>query len=476
MGRAKDVVVTASGENIYLDDTEARLGPIAGIAEQTLLGIDDPRGGERLAFAFVPEEGLDVALALAAVKKALNKLPETFRPQVVTAVTGPLPKTATRKVKRKDVVPLVEAVLAAKAGDAPEAGPALSAVRGAIAAASGEDVRRLSAATDLRADLGFDSLLWVEVQDALEPIYGPLDADALFGCQTVGDVEHLLRTLADAPGGGSAQSGNRQRLSATPAEADDRLRIPSPLVAPLRNVLSVAQRDVYRTLFETDVTGRAYIPHNRPTIVVANHTSHLDVGLVKFALGRYAQRLAPLAAKDYFFEGAPLKVAVVEQLTNLVAIERESGSGVAFEQAKAAVTKGQVVLIFPEGTRRADGTLGDFRPLVGRLSLTCGVDVLPLYLDGAYAALPRGSYRPRARALKVRIGPPLPADAMAKLTAGLSGAEAARQVTGYIREAVRALGDGSLLQVTADGIVRTDAPHDATPLSVSSTQGTRPAG
>lgn len=452
VGRAKDVVVTATGENIYLDDTEARIGPIAHVAEQTLLGVDDPRGGERLAFAYVFEEGADKDAAEAAVRKALNKLPETFRPQVVVVVDGPLPKTATRKVKRKDVVPMVQAILAAKANAAPAEGPALSAVRGAIAAASGDDVKTLTADTDLRSDLGFDSLLWVEVQDALEPIYGEIDADALFACQTIGDVEKLLREQSVASRQGGAIKSERLRLGgARKTDADAPLRIPAPLVAPLRNVLSAAQRDVYRTLFETDVSGRAYIPHNRPTIVVANHTSHLDVGLVKFALGRYGQKLAPLAAKDYFFEGAPLKVAVVEQLTNLVAIERESGSGVAFEQAKDAVQKGQVVLIFPEGTRRAEGTLGEFKPLVGRLSLTCGVDVLPLHLSGAFEALPRGSYRPRARQLRVRIGPPLSAEHMAHLTAHLSGAEAARAATGYIREAVAALRDDNILQLSKDG-------------------------
>ncbi|NOY26064.1 MAG: AMP-binding protein, partial [Oligoflexia bacterium] len=48
VGRAKEVVVTATGENIYLDDVEARLGPIDHVDEYVLVGLDDPRGGERL--------------------------------------------------------------------------------------------------------------------------------------------------------------------------------------------------------------------------------------------------------------------------------------------------------------------------------------------------------------------------------------------------------------------------------------------
>ena len=52
------------------------------------------------------------------------------------------------------------------------------------------------------------------------------------------------------------------------------------------------------------VVGRAFIPHNRNTIVVANHASHLDMGLVRHALGTYGEDIVSLAAQDYFFEGA----------------------------------------------------------------------------------------------------------------------------------------------------------------------------
>ena len=54
VGRAKEVVVTASGENIYLDDVENLLGVIVGIEEYVLVGLDDPRGGERLGCSPVP--------------------------------------------------------------------------------------------------------------------------------------------------------------------------------------------------------------------------------------------------------------------------------------------------------------------------------------------------------------------------------------------------------------------------------------
>jgi long-chain acyl-CoA synthetase len=175
--------------------------------------------------------------------------------------------------------------------------------------------------------------------------------------------------------------------------------------------------------------------------VVANHCSHLDTGLVKFALGPYGQRLRPLAAKDYFFEGNKWKVAFFEELTNLAPIDRESGSGLAFEQARALVERGEVVLIFPEGTRRADGTLGEFKPLVARLAIATGAPVLPMHLEGTFEALPRGKSVPKPRELVARIGAPIEAAELAAEPG--TAAEQARAATAKIRAAVAGLAPGA---------------------------------
>jgi 1-acyl-sn-glycerol-3-phosphate acyltransferase len=172
------------------------------------------------------------------------------------------------------------------------------------------------------------------------------------------------------------------------------------------------------------------------------------MGLVKHALGAWGQGLRPLAAKDYFFEGNPVKVAFFEHLTNLVPVDRETGSGLAFEQAKAVVQQGHVVLIFPEGTRREDGQLGAFKPLVAKLSLATGVDVLPLHLTGCFEAFPRGAGLPRFGApLLARIGPPLPSTELARLTAHLGPVQAARAASEVIRAAVVALAAGQALEL-----------------------------
>jgi long-chain acyl-CoA synthetase len=163
-------------------------------------------------------------------------------------------------------------------------------------------------------------------------------------------------------------------------------------------------------------------------------------------------------------------VAFFTHLTNLVPIDRETGSGLAFEQAREVVQAGHVVLIFPEGTRREDGTLGSFKPLVAKLAMATGVDVLPLYLDGCYEAFPRGASRPRfGRPLTATVGPALPASELQRLTAHLPPVKAARAAADVIRQAVVALREGQALELSRAPSLE-ELARGARPLPSSSSQ------
>jgi long-chain acyl-CoA synthetase len=111
---------------------------------------------------------------------------------------------------------------------------------------------------------------------------------------------------------------------------------------------------------------------------------------------------------------------------------------------------GHTALIFPEGTRREDGTIGAFKPLVARLSLATGVDVLPIWMKGNYQALPRGTLVPnlKARELEAHIGPPLPAAELRRLVAHLPPVQQARTATDLIKRAIIALAEGRMLDLS----------------------------
>jgi 1-acyl-sn-glycerol-3-phosphate acyltransferase len=67
---------------------------------------------------------------------------------------------------------------------------------------------------------------------------------------------------------------------------------------------------------------------------------------------------------------------------------------------------GNVLIIFPEGTRSTTGKLQEFKGGIGALVAGRDVPVLPCYLDGAFRAWPKGTLWPRPRKVRLIIGPP----------------------------------------------------------------------
>src|SRR5207253_10793421 len=152
-------------------------------------------------------------------------------------------------------------------------------------------------------------------------------------------------------------------------------------------------------------------------IVAANHSSHLDMGLVKMALAEAGTDLVALAAADYFFD-TKYKRAYMENFTNLVPIERSGSLRQSLRHARSFLDRGYNALIFPEGARSLSGQIAEFKPIIGYLALNCRVGILPVYLFGTYEAMPKGSTLIKSRDISARIGRFLPFEELEELTKG----------------------------------------------------------
>jgi long-chain acyl-CoA synthetase len=453
VGRAKDVIVASNGENVYPDDVEARLGQLDHVAEFGIFGVGDSRGGERVACVAVPSKDDQSsrserhARAKRSLEAAVAKLPAAMRPAMLTLIDAPLPRTATRKLKRAElrglvqrVAPLSERPPRATRASGSDTDAASERVRAAVAAITRREPATLHAGLTLRGDLGFDSLMLLELLVALEAQRGAaLDAERLSAATTLGDVEAVLRDSHRAP----PRSG-----SEIEREDEPPLELPPPLRDAAMHWLARAQIGFYDRVMRTKVTGRAFIPHNRNCLVAANHASHLDMGLVKYALGSYGQKIVSLAAKDYFFEGNRWRKAYFENFTNLVPISRSGSLRQSLRQAGELIEKGETLLIFPEGTRSPNGEIEEFKPAVGYLALHHRVDVLPVYLGGTAQALPKGARVLRRRDLVARVGPPLEVDDLLRLTQDMTPTEASRAIAALVHRAVVALSRGEVLDIS----------------------------
>jgi long-chain acyl-CoA synthetase len=462
VGRKKEMILGASGENVYPDELEEAYRDSKYIKELSVVGL--PVSGdaalETVAALIVPDydqgEGA-AAMSREAVREAVREhvkkvskgLPLYKRLKVVHLWDHDLPKTAARKVRRRDVIKELQRLERAARGGA-EARRLGDGGGGDAAAPTGTawihdllaDVaqqKRGAVTAEQRLDsLGFDSLMFNELAVALEAAGVVLpDPTELVGLETVADVERLVARL-----GAKAKSERprRERLRKerdAEREADDEIHVPAPLVSAGRRALRHGMRALYERVLETDVYGRP--PPFGGYIVAANHASHLDTGLVKYALGEQGEALVALAAKDYFFED-PVRRMYFENFTNLVPMERQGSLRESLRLAGEVIHDGYILLIFPEGTRSETGVMADFKPSLGYLAMTNRCGILPMYLAGTHEAMPKGRYLPRGRArVAAYLGPYLSYDDLVGIGAGRGRSEQYRAITYHVESVIRRL-------------------------------------
>jgi len=480
VGRKKEVIIDGNGRNVYPDELEELYANHPHIKELSIVGLADEIGGEKVACLCAPDykdrprEEVRREIEQHFQRKSVE-MPFYRRVKVLRIWDGELPRTSTRKVKRNLVVEELRRLerIAASSERAKQAAVAASPggvdewLYPLIAEVLQRPRLEIRPEARLIADLGFDSLMLTELSVALEDAGVSIPAvEDLTQLNTVADLRQLIASSwrgESAPGRssrghigparrGRAEPSKRREPKPTASQgepATKEIAVPDAVASIGRSLLSFGQKVLYGGVFDVEVTGKSFIPQNRNFLVIANHTSHLDMGLIKVVLGEQGERLTALAARDYFFD-TPLKRAYFENFTNLIPMDRHGSLRESLRLAGEALNQGYHLLIFPEGTRSPTGQLLEFKPTIGYLALTYQVDLLPLYLTGTYEALPKGSIFPKGKNLRVQIGPPLMYSGLKARTKGMARSESYRQVTHLAEEAVKALRDGKIFTLESE--------------------------
>ena len=153
--------------------------------------------------------------------------------------------------------------------------------------------------------------------------------------------------------------------------------------------------------FQFRCQGRAFVPATGPGLILSNHQSHFDPLLIGLASDR---RLNYVARKT-LFRFAPLRWFI--KSVNAFPIDREGTGFGGLKESLKRLKQGEVVVLFPEGTRSPDGQVHAVKPGFVALARRTGVPLLPVAIAGAYDAWPRRRRFPSLGVIHVVFGQPI---------------------------------------------------------------------
>jgi len=458
VGRSKDVIKLPSGKNVFPEDVESQYGKSRLVSEVCVVGVRDPsfERAEKLVAVVVPDfeylKSRHIANSREAIRFELDdlgrRLPEYQRVRDYIIRAEPLPRTTTRKIKRFEVMKMIEE----------GAGETDSRSRGERFAQEGLDLlqsppgrivceainRNLDDPVDLHPgmnlelDLGLDSLARAETLIAIERSTGlRIDPDKASAAHTVGEVIALVReSSGGAPIAGHAAAIDWKDLLAESPEAQSDagpLIEEKPIIAGLAYIALRIVRALAGLLFGLEVSGLEHIRDpRRPCIVASNHQSYVDAFLI---ISNYPYRtlkqIFHVGASEYFSTRLMRRVA---RLLNIIPVDPELNLMRAMRAGAAGLRAGRILNIYPEGQRSFDGKLQDFKDGAAILALVLDVPVIPVAIDGAFRVWPRNSRRLHLAKVRIRFGPPM--DLNAEIPAELSEEERYSAATAVLRSRI----------------------------------------
>ena len=186
--------------------------------------------------------------------------------------------------------------------------------------------------------------------------------------------------------------------------------------------LRVVCRLIWVAFFRIRVFDRQCIPKTGGALVVSNHQSHLDPILV----GLSCDRRLNYVARDTLFGFPPFRWLI--NSFDAIPIDREGIGLGGLKESLRRLKAGEMLLIFPEGTRTRDGNVGQLKPGFLALARRSKVPLLPVAIDGAFDSWPKWNLLPGLAVIHIRYAQPLSPDEVSQLDDASLLAEVDRRI------------------------------------------------
>lgn len=159
--------------------------------------------------------------------------------------------------------------------------------------------------------------------------------------------------------------------------------------------------NILNTMGGIRATGRVNLPRSGGMLLVSNHASFLDV----FVLGGTSPRPLNYVARSTLF--LPVLGFLIRSVGGFP-IKREGMGAEGLKETLRRLKNGGAVILFPEGTRSLDGSIGPLKPGIAGLAARVKVPVVPAALAGTFESWPRGRLFPKPHPVRVHYGEPIP--------------------------------------------------------------------
>jgi long-chain acyl-CoA synthetase len=408
-GRKKEMIVTAEGLNVFPEDVEQALAVQPGVREAAVVGATAPgSASERVHAVLVLEPGADMDEIVRAANLRLGD-----HQKIRGAAIWPgseLPRTeGTRKLKRRELKLWLTGAQDRQRPASADSGRSVASVLARFAPG-----RTLAPITTID-ELGLSSLEHVELMMALEEAFQvTIDESRFASAKTVADLDALTKPI-DTTGPAAVASTepidfpswNRTLF----ARALRRASLPT-WILPLGRVFA-----------QVEARGLEHLENlSGPVIFAANHQSHFDTPAILDALPpRWRYQVAPAMAKEFFkahfYPEQHTRRAYWKNSANYYLAsmffnafplpQRESGTRQTLRYIGELISRGESILIYPEGRRTESGAIGRFQPGVAMIAARLDVPVVPVRLNGLDRILHHTwKFPKRGRAL-VTFGAPM---------------------------------------------------------------------
>jgi long-chain acyl-CoA synthetase len=386
-GRSKEIIVLSNGKNIQPAELEFKLEKYDQYVKEVAVTQD----GDMLRAIIVPQETWAANLSDAEVEEKLKRLViEPYNRTVVNykklmslfVYRGSLPRTKLDKLQRFKLKDLVKdagktEVLTTEKLQVNET-PEMKILREYI-----EEEKKLTVkpTSHIETDLAFDSLDCVSMEGFIERTFGVQMKSSTFAqyanVQEIADyiTQHKTRSEVENTDWNAILASDTSNLS----------------IASTWRIHTKVVRMMHRYFEKHNnlkVNGVENIPLEGAFILAPNHQSAIDGNICTAGLSTEVLRITYYYATEEHIKGYPLQL--MARHNNVILMQHHNLKDSILRMAKV-LKQGKNLVIFPEGARTHNGQMQAFKKTFAILSKELNIPIVPVRIEGAFEAMPRGT-------------------------------------------------------------------------------------